>query len=50
LGEAYEKNNDFKKALKSYEKALKIEKKNGRDKSLINQYLERIEELKKSTN
>jgi predicted alpha/beta superfamily hydrolase len=50
LGEAHEKNNDFKKALKSYEKALKIEKKNGRDKSLINQYLERIEELKKSTN
>ena len=49
LGEAYEKNNNLKKALRSYRKAVKIEKKTGRDKSLINQYVQRIQELKRST-
>jgi predicted Zn-dependent protease len=49
LGEAYEKYNNLKKALRSYRKAVKIEKKTGRDKSLINQYVQRIQELKRST-
>jgi predicted alpha/beta superfamily hydrolase len=47
LGEAYEKNSEYKKALKFYKKAIKIEKKTINYRGAIEQYTKRVQELRK---